>query len=193
MDLPWGDERTLQFITNVGLVTTDGPNGQNIMACEWTHHVSYSPGLIVVCIRAGGATHENIIHSKKFGVGLGSEEQNVLASLSGGHKGKEYDKISALKELGYGFYDGKKIKAPMVRGAVVNIECKLVKVVEIGSHTIFVGEVLDAVKNPGAPLALHEGKYWKMTQPIEKPTKEEREKMEAVFDSHTKFDKDKKD
>ena len=32
MDLVWGDEKTRQFITNVGLVTTSGPFGHNIMA-----------------------------------------------------------------------------------------------------------------------------------------------------------------
>ena len=50
MDLPWGDDCSKKFVTNVGLITSDGPHGPNIMACEWTHHVSYSPGLIAVCI-----------------------------------------------------------------------------------------------------------------------------------------------
>ena len=50
MDLPWGDEISNKFITNVGLITSDGPFGADVMACEWTHHISYSPGLIAVCI-----------------------------------------------------------------------------------------------------------------------------------------------
>ena len=52
MDIPWGDENSKQFITNVGIVATNGPNGYNIMACEWTHLVSYRPGLVAVCIGA---------------------------------------------------------------------------------------------------------------------------------------------
>ena len=31
MDLPWGDEKTVQFVTNVGLITSDGQHGQNIV------------------------------------------------------------------------------------------------------------------------------------------------------------------
>jgi flavin reductase (DIM6/NTAB) family NADH-FMN oxidoreductase RutF len=46
MDLLWNDRRTRQFVTNVGLITSDGPLGPNIMAAEWTHHISYSPSLI---------------------------------------------------------------------------------------------------------------------------------------------------
>ena len=46
MDLPWGDEKTTKFVTNVGLITSNGPYGYNIIAAEWTHQVSYSPSLI---------------------------------------------------------------------------------------------------------------------------------------------------
>ncbi len=60
MDLPWGEERTKQFVTNVGIITSNGPYGHDVMACEWTHHISYSPGLIAVCISPMDTTHENI-------------------------------------------------------------------------------------------------------------------------------------
>ena len=60
MDLPWNDRRTRQFLTNVGLITSDGPYGPNVMAAEWTHYISYSPGLIAVNIRGTDATAENI-------------------------------------------------------------------------------------------------------------------------------------
>ena len=46
MDLPWDDHRSNKFATTIGLITSDGPNKQNIMASEWTHHLSHRPGLI---------------------------------------------------------------------------------------------------------------------------------------------------
>lgn len=49
-----------KFITNVGLITSNGHFGTDVMACEWTHHISYRPGLIAVCIHPDKATHENI-------------------------------------------------------------------------------------------------------------------------------------
>ena len=51
MDLSWNDRRTRQFVTNVGLITSVGPLGPNIMAAEWTHQISYSPSLIAANIR----------------------------------------------------------------------------------------------------------------------------------------------
>ena len=101
MDLPWGDSRSNQFVTNVGLITSNGPYGNDIMAAEWTHHVSYKPGLIAVCINPKDATHANIEKTKEFGVSLCASDQNVLSSISGGYSGKNYDKIEALKEIGF--------------------------------------------------------------------------------------------
>src|SRR3989338_8808174 len=124
MDLPWGDERTTKFITNVGLITSYGQFGHNIMASEWTHHISYSPGLIAVCIGHNKATQMNISKTKQFGVSLCAIDQATLASVAGNYTGKDYNKIEALKTLGFEFYKAKKIKTLMVKGAALNIDCK---------------------------------------------------------------------
>src|SRR3990167_3230647 len=140
MDLPWGNEKTTKFVTNVGLITSNGPYGYNIMAAEWTHQISYSPGLIMVNIGFDKATEENIKAGKEFGVSLAAEDQNVVSSVAGGSSGREVDKIAVLKELGVEFYKGKKINALMVKGASLNMECKLVESIKLGDHMAFVGE-----------------------------------------------------
>ena len=187
MDLPWGDEKTIKFITNVGLVTTRGPNGDDIMACEWTHQVSYKPGYIAVCIGHGKASAENIRASKEFGVGISSTDQNVLASVAGGSSGKDVDKIGVLKELGFKFHNAKKIKCLMVEGTVLNIECRLLKEVELGDHIMFVGEILEADLNSSKePLAYHQVKYWKIGENIPKPNQHELESINEVVEKHRK-------
>jgi len=187
MDLPWGEERTKQFVTNVGLITSNGPNGHDIMACEWTHHVSYSPGLIAVCIHRPDATHENIEKTKEFGVNLGASDQNVISSIAGSSHGQDIDKIGALKELGYKFFKAKKIDVLMVEGAAMNAECKLFKQIELGDHTTFVGEVVELypVKDK-EPIVYHAGKYWKLENQITKPTQEERDKIKEVVEKYRK-------
>lgn len=187
MDLPWGDEKTVQFITNVGLVTSNGPYGNNVMACEWTHHVSYSPGLVAVCIGPNKATLENIRKLKEFGVSLASTDQDVLASIAGGNTGKEINKIEALKELGFKFYDAKKIKALMVEEAVVNVECKLFKEIPLGDHVMFVGEVVETSINKNKdPIAYHKVKYWKLGENIPKPAQNELERIKRIVEKHRK-------
>ena len=187
MNLPWGDERTNQFVTNVGLITSNGPYGHNIMSAEWTHHISYEPGLIAVCIRPDDATHENIEKTNEFGVNLAASEQNVVASISGGNTGKKVDKISILKELGVKFFKAKKINALMVEGAAMNAECKLAKEMPLGDHTMFVGEVVEAYPVKGkAPLVYHAQKYWSFGQQIQKPEQVELERIKKIVEEHRK-------
>ena len=187
MDLPWGDEKTVQFITNVGLVTSNGPYGNNIMACEWTHQVSYKPGLIAVCIGLNKATLENIQKTMEFGVSICSTDQNVIASVAGGNSGKNIDKISSLKELGFKFYKAKKINVFMVEGAVLNLECKLFKEIELGDHIMMVGEVLEASLNKNKePLAYHKVKYWKLGENIPRPQQHEMSRIKSIVEKHSK-------
>lgn len=165
MNIPYDDARTRKFVTNAGLITSDGPNGQNIMTAEWTHHVSYGPCYIAVCINPNDATVENIRESKEFGVNLAADNQNIVASIAGGSSGRDVDKIAILRELGIKFYKAEKIKAVMVKGAAMNAECKVIQEIPLGDHIMFVGEVLVISADDGAmPLAYHNGKYWKLPE-----------------------------
>lgn len=187
MDLPWVDGGSKKFITNVGLITTDGPFGPDVMACEWTHHISYSPGLIAICVRPHDATHDNIKQTKEFGVNLCATDQSVMSSVAGGFSGKEYDKVNALKELGFEFYNASKIRAPMVKGASLNAECKLLNELSLGDHTMFVGEVLEVSNDADkAPIGYHNGRYWIMNSNVQKPSQEERERFRNVVEKFKK-------
>lgn len=187
MDLSWDDRRTRQFLTNVALVTSDGPRGPNIMAAEWTHHVSYAPSLIVVNIRANDATAENINSSKEFGINLASEDQNILCSIAGKYTGKQVDKITVFRDFGVVFYEAKMIKAPMIKGAAMNAECKLVKQEVLGDHIMFVGEVVEISADENIrPLVYHNGKYWKLGDNIAKPPSEILHRIQKIADKRRK-------
>jgi flavin reductase (DIM6/NTAB) family NADH-FMN oxidoreductase RutF len=186
MDLPRGDDRTKQFVTNVGLITSNGPYGYDIMACEWTHHVSYSPGLIAICIRANDATCINITKTKEFGVNLCASDQNVMSSIAGNYSGKSYNKIGALKELGFKFFKAKKINVFMVEGAAMNAECRVFKKFKLGDHVTIVGEVVEASSSGKMPLVYHNQKYYKVGENIAKPQQQELDRIKAVIEKHKK-------
>ena len=186
MKLPWNDPRSNKFATTIGLITSDGVNGPNITACEWTHHLSYDPGLVAVSIGPTKTTVENIRTSKEFGVNLCSSDQSVLPSVAGGYSGSNYNKINALKEIGFQFYQANKIKTLMVKGSSLNVECNLFQEVTCGDHIMFIGEVVDAIHNPEKQsLIYHGGKYWSLEQLI-KPNEEEREKIRWILEKYKK-------
>ncbi len=187
MELPWGDGRTKQFVTNAGLITSTGPHGPNIATCEWTHHVSYSPGIIAVCFRPEDASCENISATKELGVNIASTEQATLTSTSGHYTGRELDKIGLLEELGFGFYKAKKIKPPMVKDAVINVECRIVKEMPLGDHVMFIGEVLEASANAGKdPIAYNMLMYGRVVHDMPKPSDEERKRLAAIAEKYRK-------
>ena len=187
MDIPWGSDIAHRFITNVGLVTSHGKHGHNIMACEWTHHLSYKPALVGISLHPRHASYDNIKETKEFGISLTSIQQSILSSVAGKESGKAFDKMKILEELGFKFYQAKKIQALMVLGASVNLECKLHQEIALGDHTLFVGEVIEAGFLPEEkPLSYHFGKYWDMAITLEKPTTEFREKIKTLFEKHKK-------
>ena len=187
MNIPWGSDIANRFITNVGLVTTNGIHGHNIMACEWTYHLSYGPGLIGVSVNQRHATHTQIKETKEFGVCIASTSQSVLSSIAGKGSGKIFDKIKVARELGFKFSPAKNINVMMPEGAAVNLECKLFNEISLGDHTLFVGEVIEGSVNPEEkPLAYHSGRYWDMVDALEKPSAELREKMKALIEQHVK-------
>ena len=187
MDIQWGSEPAKKFVTNVGLITSNGPHGDNIMAAEWTHQVSYQPGLILISLKTSEATYDNIIKTKEFGVSLSGQDQNVIASVAGGSSGKNVNKIEVLRELGFKFFKAKKINALMVEGAALNVECKLVNEIKVGDHVAFVGEAVEVHPiTAKEPLVYHGQKFWKFGDDIPRPGEEEMSKIKAVVEKHTK-------
>ncbi len=187
MNIPWGSDIANRFITNIGLVTTNGIHGHNIMACEWTFHLSYGPALIGVSVNQRHATHIHIRETKEFGVCIASINQSMLSSIAGRGSGKMFDKIKVAEKLGFKFSPAKSINVMMPEGSAVNLECKLFSEIALGDHTLFVGEVIEGSVNPQEkPLAYHSGRYWDMVAAQEKPSAEVREKIKMLIEQHVK-------
>jgi flavin reductase (DIM6/NTAB) family NADH-FMN oxidoreductase RutF len=187
MDIPPRSPASNSFVTNVGLITTNGPNGYNIMPAEWTHHISYYPGFIAVALHPTDVSAENILKSKEFGVSIANENQNVLSSVAGHWHGQEVDKIAVLKEMGFEFYKAKKIDAMMVKGAAANIECKLVFQKEFSDHILFVGEAVEVEADENIRSILYKGgKYYKVGENILKPGQDFLDKIERIGEKYRK-------
>jgi len=156
-----------QFATGIALVTTVGSLGPNVMAAEWTMQVSYDPFLIAVFVSPDEATHGQILESEEFGINICSDDQLALIALAGGYTRREVDKLSS--EL-FETYPAKYIKAPMIKGCVVNAECRLYAHHRLGDHTAFVGEVLAATYDESKRPVIRRGHgFHRLGPQIERP------------------------
>lgn len=180
------DEWENKFVTTVGLITSNGPHGYDIMAAEWTHQISYVPPLIAVHVNPKHATYDNINFSNEFGINICSENQNILSSVSGGNSGRNVDKIKVLKELGFSFYKADKINVFMVKDCAMNAECRLINKIVLGDHVMFIGEVVSAKSHNINPIAYSSGKYWKLNNNIKKPSENTFKKIQELIKENKK-------
>lgn len=159
------------FATTVALITSyvEG-KGSNVMACEWTMNVSYHPLRIMSLIEHDTLSHELIVASGEFGVNLSSVDQASLSHFAGSNHGRDVPKLEQPIFAGK-VYPAKKIKAPMLRGCLLSLECVVEQTVEIGRHTGFIGRaVAGRVNRDVAPLLYHQGQYFRLGEVIPKPS-----------------------
>jgi flavin reductase (DIM6/NTAB) family NADH-FMN oxidoreductase RutF len=59
-----------KFVTIIGLITSSGSSGLNIMAYEWTHYLSYKPGLIAVSLGSHKDNSWKYSQNQEFGINI---------------------------------------------------------------------------------------------------------------------------
>lgn len=151
------------FASSITLLTSaaDG-RGANVMACEWTMNVSYQPLRVMAMVEHADLTHELITASGEFGVNLCADDQSEMVTLAGRNSGRDLAKLDHEQFAGR-TYPGARIKAPMLRGCVLNLECVVERTVEIGGYTAFIGKAVAGRANPRArPLLYFQSRFFQM-------------------------------
>jgi flavin reductase (DIM6/NTAB) family NADH-FMN oxidoreductase RutF len=122
------------------LITALREDGEpNTMAATWHTPVSLNPPMVAVAISPSRTTHSLILNSEEFTVCIpdGTMLEKVMAagspSTEGSARAKLFDYEPAIK-----------IKTPVISGALGSLECEVTRVMGIGDHSIFVGNVVAA-------------------------------------------------
>jgi len=122
------------------LITSVSSEGKyNVMTAAWCTPVSFRPPLVAVSISPLRYTHELISETGEFAVNIPSIDLIDAVKYCGSVSGRDVDKF---KETGLTPIKGREIKAPIIAECVAALECKVVKSVEAGDHTLFIGEVV---------------------------------------------------
>jgi flavin reductase (DIM6/NTAB) family NADH-FMN oxidoreductase RutF len=183
LSMKWEDKRSRKFVSNIGIISSNGKYGYNFMSCEWTHHLSYEPAHIVVSVNKESATLDNIRETGYFGVSILNENQALLSSVCGNVSGKDVNKLELIKALGYEIEKAKNIDVYLIKDACLKVELRVKHELDLGDHVIFIGEVLNAeIGNDEAmPLVYSNASYWKLNEKLEKPNKEVIDRVNALL------------
>lgn len=110
----------------------------NFMTVAWAGVACMEPPMLAVAINKVRHTEKGIIENKTFSVNIPTAKNAVEMDYCGVTSGNKVDK-SAVFDTFYG-----KLKtAPLITDFPVNIECELRHTLELGSHNLHVGEVID--------------------------------------------------
>ena len=138
------------FASGVTVVTTtvdDRPVGLTVSAFS---ALSLEPTLVLIAIDRRAASHAAIAMSGHFAVNMLAEDQAHLSRL---FASRDPNKFAAA---GYRLSDS---GLPLLDGALVALECRVVDAVAGGDHTVYFGEVVAAQIGVGAPLVYYQSGY----------------------------------
>jgi flavin reductase (DIM6/NTAB) family NADH-FMN oxidoreductase RutF len=134
---------TILLPSPVLIIGSYGSHGRpNVMNAAWGGIASSKPPCVSVSLREATLTYHNIIQTKAFTVNFPSEKYVREADFVGMVSGREHDKF---KETRLTPEKSKLVNAPIVREFPYALECKLVRRVELGLHTMFIGEIVGMV------------------------------------------------
>ena len=125
------------------IIGTYGVDGKpDIMNAAWGGIACSEPPCISVSLRKETLTYHNIKAAKAFTVNIPSEKYFREADFVGLVSGKTHDKF---RETGLTPEKSGRVNAPIVAEFPYALECKLVQLVDLGLHTMFIGEIVGLV------------------------------------------------
>ena len=111
----------------------------NIITVAWAGTICSDPVMLSVSIRKERHSHDIISETGEFVVNLTTEELCYATDYCGVKYGSDVDKF---QEMHLTAEKASKIKAPLIGESPVNLECKVVDVKELGSHDMFIAQVV---------------------------------------------------
>ena len=119
----------------------------NALTISWLAQVSSDPPMVMVAIKNSHQSARMLTESDYFAVNLLSVDQVEIAKAYYGPAESGYDKLKGRK-VSPAPVSG----CPLVNGAVGYLDCKIVKSVPTGNHTVFIAEVLSAGLDKNADI-----------------------------------------
>lgn len=111
----------------------------NIITAAWCGTISSSPAMLSVSIRPERYSYDIIKETREFVVNLVNKDLVFAADYCGVKSGRDIDKF---KEMKLTPLSSKLIGAPGIDESPVNIECRVVNIIPLGSHDMFLAEVV---------------------------------------------------
>lgn len=122
------------------LVTSKLGNVENVLTVSWTGIACSHPEYITIAIKPTRFSYSIIEKSGYFTANIINEKLLNVADYCGTFSGKSHNKFDICN---LSITQGNLSNVPIINECPINIECKVEKIIELGSHNLFIGKVLD--------------------------------------------------
>lgn len=155
------------------------PEEYNLFTVSWTGTLCTNPPMCYISVRPERHSYPIIRRNMEFVINLTTERLGFATDWCGVRSGKDYNKFEEMR-----LTPGKAtvVKAPTVEEAPICIECRVKEIVPLGSHDMFIAEVVnvqadDCFLNPetgkfelerACPLVYVHGAYYGLGEKIGK-------------------------
>ncbi|MCJ8160295.1 flavin reductase [Acinetobacter zhairhuonensis] len=119
----------------VSVVTTAGMSDRHGFTASAVCSVTDTPPTLLVCMNKASRSHTHFVENKILTVNvLGAQHEhisNVFAS-----------KLSSEERFQHGVWTELETGAPVLEDALVNFDCEIDEIQEVGTHTIFICRIV---------------------------------------------------
>ena len=112
---------------------------KHIITVAWTGTVNSDPAMTYVSIRPSRHSYNIIKEKGEFVINLVTEKLAYACDYCGVKSGRDIDKFAEMKLTAK---KGEKVDAPIIYESPVNIECKVKQIIPLGTHDMFLAEVV---------------------------------------------------
>lgn len=121
--------------------STDGARRRNAMTLNWATQVASDPKWLGIAVEREAHTHELITAGGVFSLCLVARDDRAIVRRF--TKPVDVD-LEARTLNGFAYFDGPATGAPVLTQSVGYLECEVRRPVEVGTHTLFLGEIVNA-------------------------------------------------
>lgn len=111
----------------------------NIITIAWTGIVNSDPPMTYISVRKERHSHGIISRTGEFVINLTTEELAFATDWCGVKSGRDFDKF---KEQNLTPVISQVVSCPSIGESPVNLECRVTEVIELGSHDMFLAEIV---------------------------------------------------
>lgn len=121
------------------MVSCGDMENSNILTIAWTGIICTDPAMTYISVRKERFSYDIIKNSGEFTINLASSSLAKAVDFCGVRSGKDLDKF---KECNLTKESGTETSCPMIKECPISIECKVKEIKELGSHDMFLAEIL---------------------------------------------------